>query len=594
MTQYHVTLGGQGLMLDLQSYKRSLATLFAGKIHDGSLSLADLVVEAGLALSDWSGGEGQLEALVVNRYASGAGVDGFTTPGALQVGPDLKSDYASTRNGFRTAIAYKGLLYVGVADGKVDKLTLPAAWANAYDTAKAGGITCLGLQGGFLYNGNNTDNICGKWDGTTFTAAGFTATGLTTVQSMALFDATTPRLYCAGPGAAVGEIHAWNGATFSVALYTVQEPSCGPMVVLPGSSPVLWVAGVDSTARRARLYRFNGTNWDLGPEIPDNYPTSAVAWNGALYWGMNSGGELWSWDGSTLRQVARGLDAAGDPLRGLFVWRGALWVTTRNGTDIRLKRYDGTSWSEPIVNAGGLVANSAGSVRGGIAFNGNAYVFGEKAGAAPVCKADPAVFPTAARSLVTSNYALESAALAKLFRSVTITHAPLVAGQSVQVEYQLDNSGSWVNLGSNSTVASAGTTFGFSGTVTGKQIAFRLTLVATSGATPTLSELKLTYLPPIGSSDSAAKRQWDFEALFEGTAELPLITLDQTPSGQTGAQISSAIWSLFTAAGRPPVTFTDLDGVSRTVYLVDLEEKVGKESQRKGYQTRGKLRLVEA
>ena len=41
------------------------------------------------------------------------------------------------------------------------------------------------------------------------------------------------------------------------------------------------------------MYRFNGTNWVLGPEIPDNDPTSAVAWNGALYWGMNSGGELY-------------------------------------------------------------------------------------------------------------------------------------------------------------------------------------------------------------------------------------------------------------------------------------------------------------
>src|SRR4051794_22737587 len=99
---YHVTLGGQGLMVDLQTYKRSLATLFAGKLHDGSLSLDDLLFEGALVVSDWSGGEGQVEAapaferserINAAAYLSGPGLDGVTVPGALRVGPALIQSY---------------------------------------------------------------------------------------------------------------------------------------------------------------------------------------------------------------------------------------------------------------------------------------------------------------------------------------------------------------------------------------------------------------------------------------------------------------------------------------------------------------------
>jgi hypothetical protein len=590
---YHLTLGGQGLMVDLQTYKRSLATLFAGKLHDGSLSLDDLLLEGALVMSDWSGGEGQAEAAInAAAYLNGSGLDGATVPGALRVGPALIQSFGSTDTQLRLLRAFKGKLLVSGSSGKVYEASALDTWAQDVDLAKAAGVTAFGTRGGQLSAGNGSDNIVATYDGTTWTAAGYTATGLTSIglNAMMTFDQTTPTLLVGGPGALVGEIHRWNGATFSAALYLVQEPTVGQFAVLGYN--VGYVVGIDAASRRSRIYRISGTTWDLGPEIPDNYPTSVAVWNGKIYYGMAFGGELWSFDGSSLVLVGKDLGASGDPLYGLTEWRGALWISTRNGTEVRLKRYDGASFSEPI--GGGVLTNGLDNARGLLAFGGDLYVATGATGASKLYRSRSTVFPTAAKSLISSTYALEAAALAKLFLSVTITHAPLLASQSVQVEYQLDNSGIWINLGTNSTVGSAGTTLAFSGTVTGKLIAFRISLLATASASPTLSELKLTYVPPVGSADSATKRQWQFEALFEGTAELPLVLLDQTPSAQTGAQISTAIWSLFTAAGRPPVPFVDLDGVSRAVYLVDLEEKPSQESQRRGYQTRGKLKLVEA
>ncbi len=270
MALYHLTLGGQGLMVDLATYKRSLATLLSGKLADGALSLDDLLIEAALVASDWSGGEGQLDLVDEARYLSGSGVDPYTVPGALRVGPSLIESYGSTDTQLRLLRAFEGKLLVSGSAGKIYEASALDTWAQDVDLAKAAGVTAFGTRGGQLSAGNGTDNVVALYDGTTWTAAGYTATGLSSVgvNAMMTFDQTTPTLLVGGPGSAQGEIHRWNGASFSAALYLVQEPTVGQFAVLGYN--VGYVVGIDAASRRSRIYRISGTTWDLGPEIPDN------------------------------------------------------------------------------------------------------------------------------------------------------------------------------------------------------------------------------------------------------------------------------------------------------------------------------------
>jgi hypothetical protein len=177
----------------------------------------------------------------------------------------------------------------------------------------------------------------------------------------------------------------------------------------------------------------------------------------------------------------------------------------------------------------------------------------------------------------------------KTLRSVSIVTSALTSPQSVQVEYQLEDTGAWTSLGALSSVGATGATWNFPGTVTAKQVGFRVTLAGSAGATtsPVLYELTLRYVPRPGVT-----REWELALRLEGTAELPLVTLDGEACPQTGAQLTTALW---TAAGvNGTLAFVDLDGTSYQVYLAEIEEEVAQVSQRRGWQRTGLVKLVEA
>jgi hypothetical protein len=179
--------------------------------------------------------------------------------------------------------------------------------------------------------------------------------------------------------------------------------------------------------------------------------------------------------------------------------------------------------------------------------------------------------------------------VSKLFKAITIVTSALVSPQTVKVEYQLEDTGAWTTLGTLSTVGATTATYSFAASTTGRQIAFRVTLTGTAGATtsPVLYELALRYVPR-----PAVTREWELAVVLEGTPELPLVTLDSAAEPLTGAQLTSALWTTAGSAG--PVTLVDLDGVSYSVYVQDVREEIGKLSQRRGYQRLGLVKLVEA
>ena len=179
--------------------------------------------------------------------------------------------------------------------------------------------------------------------------------------------------------------------------------------------------------------------------------------------------------------------------------------------------------------------------------------------------------------------------VSKLLRSVTLVCSAIVSPQTVKVEYQLEDTGGWTTLGTLSSVGATTATYAFAANTTCRQLALRLTLTGTAGASvsPTVYQVAVRYVPrPVVS------REWDLAVVLEGTAELPLVTLDGASEPLTGAQLTSALWTTAGASG--PISLVDLDGASYAVYVQDLREEVAQISQRRGYQRLGLVTLVEA
>jgi hypothetical protein len=163
------------------------------------------------------------------------------------------------------------------------------------------------------------------------------------------------------------------------------------------------------------------------------------------------------------------------------------------------------------------------------------------------------------------------------------------SGQSVQVEYQLEDAGAWTSLGTFSTTGGTTVTYSFPANTTCRQMALRLTLTGSAGTanSPVIHELAVRYVPR-----PAVTREWELAVVLEGMPELPLVTLDGAAESLTGAQLTQLLWTAAGSAG--PVSLVDLDGASYSVYVQDVREEVGKISQRKGYQRVGLVKLVEA
>lgn len=586
VTAYHVTLGGQGLMLDLASYRRRPARTFAPRQATGAPTYADQLLEQVWALDDWSGGQGFTDFDPDNpgRYRNGLRIDTFSQPGALQVGPDLQTSSSSTNNGLRVLRAFNDRLYAGSADGKVYVFT-GTSWSQAVDLAKPAGITAMEVYKNELYVANGTDNTVAKVNAAgTWTNPAFTGTGLGSVESLLVFDPNAaPTLHVAGPGAANGEDHRWNGSSFSTAIFTVPERSLG---LLARIEQLLWCVGLNKAAMQARIWSWDNSVPKPFAEWPDNYPVAAVVWQGAVWYGMARGGELWRWNGKTLELIASGLTGASDPLFGLAVWRGALWAACREGTELVLRRFDGEQWSTPV--RGGALNNASGAARELAVFQDRLYAAGERAGAAPIYRVAMGTYETdAPAELETGLFAAGLPGMAKVFRWARVQHAPLAAGQSIELQYRLEDSGPWLTLGTSGVVGATSAEFTFPSSAIGRLLGLKLRLTATASASPRLYAVLVGYvLAP------ALKREWEFTARCEGTPEMPLITLDHQPAPQTGAQISAALWSLKSQAGPQP--FQDLDGASYQVWFLELEERMAERSQRLGPATLATCRLVEA
>ena len=597
MTQYHVTLNSQGYVLDLERYQKRPRAPFVSKSAQGAVSFQDLRgPEQVLRLTDWSGGEGRVQHDVSAPavYRSGAGLDGFTCPGGVQLGPYAVQLAATGENSLGPMTVYGAHLYVvgGSNVYRWDGVT----WSLAFALGQP--ITSIEVYLNRLYVGNSATGHLGRWDGTTLTLPAGAAGPIYTLRTHYRQAAQYLYLGVAGTGVSgIGRIYYWDGGSISLGQYDTEEAFPTVSFVLGGRC---YFIACDFAAQRWSLYSVDDTTaggtWKVHDRVAGGSPAAAAVLNGVVYIGDQVAGRIWSWDGSRL-QIVRELSAVGAPyggqLRGLAAWRGALWVGIQQGGGIGLLRYAPSAssldssgrqaaWSRPVTGLTGTDVFGLG------VFADQLVVGSSQSGAARSYRI--------AASQYQATGQLESGLIdaglpgtSKLLRSVTIVTSAIVSPQTVQVEYCLEDTGGWTSLGTLASVGATTATYAFAANTTCRQVAFRITLGGTAGASssPVLYELTLRYVPR-----PAITREWELAVLLEGTAELPLVTLDGAAEPLTGAQLTTALW---TAAGQTgPVTFVDLDGTSYQVYVDDLHEEVGKLSQRRGYQRLGMVKLVEA
>jgi hypothetical protein len=342
------------------------------------------------------------------------------------------------------------------------------------------------------------------------------------------------------------------------------------------------------TAPRLGLYSVDdgpsGGTWRQHGHLMDLVCFEMVQYQGALYLGCSPGGLVLRWDGSQFTKVlqlgTQQLPHTAD-IRGMTVFGGALWIATHDASGPFLLRYDGEGWSRPVS---GLAAEQPRKLW---AYRGELQV-GTLNGALGTWFRSTSGVRTAG-TLDSGLLDCGLPGVSKLFRSVTIVTSALATGQAVQVQYRLEDTGGWTTLGTLTGGSATTATYSFAANTTGRQVELRVNLTTSAGGngSPVLYQLALRYVPR-----PAVAREWELAVVLEGTAELPLVTLDQAPEPLTGAQLAAALWTAAGVAGT--VTLIDIDGASYQVYVQDIKEEVGKISQRRGYQRVGLVKLVEA
>jgi hypothetical protein len=596
VTQYHVTLNGQGYILDLGRYKKRVHAPFAAKSSTSSESFAagDLRgPEQLFTLSDWSGGEGyvQQDSAPAGGWRQGSGLDGAasvtSTVGGLRLGMRWLAPFGLGQAYCRPLCVYGGKLLIGDAVGQV------FSWDGASSVllgAMAGPATCGEVFLGKAYFGNSANGKLASWDGATFTVTAATAGGpIATLRTH--YRQAAQYLYvgaqAAGTGG-TGRIYYWDGASLSAGQFDPEEATPIASFVL-GSR--CYFVGADSAAPRWAIYSVDNTGsggfWRCHARLGGGYGSAAAVLGNTAYITDGLGGRVWAFDGDStvtlVKQLSSGGASYGGILRAAAAWRGSLWVGIRDGSGLSILRYDGVGWSRPVTGITGTDPEAI------VVWSDQLWMGTISAPTAGVSGfVNPLTF-AASGTLESGLVAFGLPGVSKLLKSVTLVCSAIVSPQTIKVEYQLEDTGGWTTLGTLSTIGATTVTYVFAANTTCRQVAFRLTLTGTAGASvsPTVYQLAVRYVPR-----PAVTREWELAVRLEGTAELPLVTLDGAAEPLTGAQLTSALWSAAGSSGA--VSLVDLDGAPYSVYVQDLREEAAQISQRKGYQRLGLVTLVEA
>src|SRR5579884_3095762 len=473
------------------------------------------------------------------------------TPAALRLAPQAvpipawdPTPAAPRIHGF---LPYRGALFWATAQGGT--LTLyraetealpPAAFTRA--EAAVGGLAVFRNA---VWVGAGTTGAVHRWDAGsgTFTTP-FTFAGGQGVPALAVYtpSGTTPALYLGVKLEAGAQLHVTTDGATSSLLLTLDYAEPTYLFVFDGA---LFVAVADAGGH-GLLYRYDGSRWSEVLRLSENWIQAGAPFAGRLYAGLE-------W-------------AGGAPVRTL--------AASRTGADWHDLRPQGLAPAGRGVHALGALA-------------GTLYLGEELASGtgARVYRLGGALNPSGTLTTLPLDAGLP--ALPKAWRRLRAAHLPLAAGESVALAYRLDQTGSFTPLVTNSTAGSTETSGTLPDGTTSRTLELQLTLAGGGTSSPTVTALLAEYALRPG-----VRRAWELEVLLEGTPRAPLRRLDGTPEPLAGAQLSAALWAARAAAA--PVPYVDLDGAAYRVWVAEVEEHVAPLPPRDGWQTRARVRLVEA
>ncbi len=582
MTPYHVTLGGQGFLIDPASYVvRSLAQVPAGALPAGEApATADPFYERVQRQRQFGQGDG------VRRFADPGQPDGWVRGsgvvpgpgGSLRLGPLVADSGAGPvfGQGARAFAVFRGRLYVGLeaAPGEVWSFD-GATWSLAFTTGKPG-VRSLAVYRDALYVGNGGDGTVQRWDGSALTTA-WTNASVASVSAMAVawFDGSARLFLGNSASAGPGWLQAFDGSAQSI-VAVLEEPRVEALAVADGR---LYVGAADPTGQpRGSLYAYAGAAAGLAHEraFGDGYPVSAATLEARLVLGWSAGDRVLAWDrrAGTLADLLTGsAEGAGpDPVRALVAFGGALWAGFRDpaGGSVAVRRYDPArgAWSVAVAGVAGDEALALG------VFGGSLYLgVARAAGGAEVSRLGLDGFESPGE-VETPPFDHGLPDLEKSLRLVELRHAPLPAGASIGLDYRLDTAAAWQTLGSADVAGTEVTTLPFPPGTVARGTAFRARLARGPALAdgPELREIALrAVLAP------AVRRQWELAVLLEGDAQRPLRRLDNTLEPRSARQLAAALWALRAEPG--PLPFVDLEGRARQVWFRELKEVLQRRAQ---------------
>jgi len=290
VAQYHVTLNSQGYILDLDRYTRRIREPFAAKQAAGSVALADLRgPEQVLVISDWSGGEGavQHDAEDPGRWRSGSGVDGYSRPGSVRVGPHYSAVVSSAQNEWGQPMVYGAKVYVPTSLGPALFSYDGATVAAAFSPAAGRMPSCWAVYLNRLYFGNSGDGTVATFDGTTWTAVAFTLAAGRASAMATHYRQAAQYLYVAAAGGGLNgtcRVVFWDTSALSPGQFDMEEPGC--KVMIPWRHQ-LWVFSQDTVRRVGGIYSVDdstsGGVWETHARLEGNHFSAGCAFDDARF-----------------------------------------------------------------------------------------------------------------------------------------------------------------------------------------------------------------------------------------------------------------------------------------------------------------------